>query len=163
MKSKIIIFLVFLVVIVLIAGFVLYRNKIIFSNQKQQISHEFDGSFKSVANNIMTASGSFLSTDGVTRSDTQDNVQILISPQTRITKTSFAMPTAEELKKNNGMFEPEKLPKTTTVVSVDDLKNDADMGYGIGIEVKSAGDKNIIGLKSFSATEINYIIPSIPK
>lgn len=159
MKRKVII--VIGIAIIAIAGaFLAYR----YFKMPVVQTKEFNGNLQSIKNNSIFVQGSPFSSDAkVIQSIKIDpnnppTVEIVVTADTKIIRTTFYMPTADELKKTNGMFYPDKLPKEQSSVGLDMLLNDFKIAhYIIGIKVK--GTTNVIGQPKFTAQQIEYTFP----
>lgn len=150
-----------LLLTILIVGILIWVNKSgkLFDSQSLT-SQEFTGTLESYEGNILVAGGIYtLETANEAEVQEIKKVEIIVGPNTKITRTLLTLPTAEELKKTNGYFESDKLKKVESQVDLATLQKDTD-GFGMGIFAKS--DRNIFGASSFTATEINYRVVTRP-
>lgn len=118
------------------------------SSTNTKKSDKFIGTLKSVSEKSIIVSGSF--------EDEKEFVippyeyEIAVDSNAKIVKNSFELP-------NDGkMFEVAKLPKETTSVDFNTLKNDS-QNISIGLEVVLT--RNFLGKVQGKAREINYIGP----
>lgn len=125
---------------------------------------EFAGNLQSIKGDSIFVKGEpFLTDTKIAQSigigsSSMSTVEIIITADTKITRTTFHIPTADELKKTNGMFEPDKLPREQSAVGLDTLENDFKTTYyTIGVRAVSA--INVIGQQKFTAKQIEYIFP----
>ncbi len=88
--------------------------------------------------------------------EARQEVEVVVTPQTKIVKTALHMPTREELQKSNGYYDPSKLQQEKGPGSLQDLTS----GSVDGIFARS--DQNIYGQSKFEAAEIDYILAVYP-
>jgi hypothetical protein len=84
------------------------------------------------------------------------DVQVAVAADTKIIRQAFKVPSQEELKKTNGQFFPERIPKEESVSDIQQLIKDS-ANTTIGIYVKASS--NIYGKTRIKAEEIRYITP----
>lgn len=152
-----IIFIVIIVVSVLV--WMVQTRKIMNSSS---VSYEFTGTLQEYKDNVLTVRGVFTLAEQ-NNSDVQKpiDVQIIVEPSTKITRTILTLPTQEELAKTDGRFETDKLTRTDSEADFATLQKDISGEFGVGIFVKS--NKNIAGKAVFTADELNYRAVIRPK
>ncbi len=125
-------------------------------------SKEFDGNLMTVKNKSILVKGAPFSVDPKSVGIDPNNlpvVEVAVTSDTKIVRTTFQIPLADELKKTNGMFEPDKLPRQQAIASFDTLKKDfSGTQYTIGMKIISL--KNVVGKQQIVAQEIDYIFPT---
>lgn len=120
------------------------------------VAYEFTGTLQEYTDNVLLVSGVY-ALEGNPESDSPQEpvlVEITIAPSTRITRTILTLPSQEELRKTEGRFDTDKLPRKDSEADISILQKDISGEFGLGIFAVS--DENIAGKKSFTATEINY-------
>lgn len=140
-------------VAILVGGFLLWRRSGV-------VSHEFVGRVQKVENNQIILKGYFViknnSSELVSAPKTED-ISVLVTGDTKFTKTLIYLPTTDELKKTDGKYDPKNLKKEETSGSLDDIVNGVE---NMSITVKN--NKNIYNKRSFVAQEILYTEPVFP-
>jgi hypothetical protein len=143
--------------IALIAGVFYYQNQ---KNANRPQSFEFHGSVDKIEGNTITASGVFMdknnvpiSEGGTNETKSMTSVQLKVSPDMRITRTALQLPSAEELRKTNGMFNVDDLKKTDSQVNLQAIVTDLSNG-SVSIYAKST--KDIFGKSKFTPSELSY-------
>ena len=118
---------------------------------------EIKGNLTRVEGSSLFVSAKYWNTKSNTAlTNTFTPIEVVITSETRITRSGFLLPTEEELKKTGGAFYPEKLPKEVTVVDLETLKKDLSIST-ISLAVKAG--HNISGSKKFEAAEVTYTAP----
>jgi hypothetical protein len=120
-------------------------------------AYEFVGNVEKVGDAFFAIRGQF--TDARTgRPFAGDAVlaEARVTPETRVVRDSFRIPSPEELKATGGRFEPDKLPREQTVVDLNALREDSSRATA-GAVVKAG--KNIYGKAQFDAVEVVYRVP----
>jgi len=122
-------------------------------------SYEFAGQIVNINGNNITLKGAFVmaNQNDLAKNEIRE-VTVLVSDDTKITKTLLYIPTAAELEKTGGLFYPDKLKKDYQDVNLETLKSE---GASSGLIVKST--TNIYDKSSFSVSEISYTEPVFPK
>lgn len=126
------------------------------------ISNEFVGDLGGIKGNTILVSGRFYTDKKAFLPQTKDpiEVQVSIDNSTKFHRVTFQIPTAEELKKTNGIFYPDKLPKQEKDVSFDDFVKDASSSHFIfGLDVLAKD--NILNASKFTASNITYRFPTL--
>ncbi|MEK7203837.1 MAG: hypothetical protein AAB627_02030 [Patescibacteria group bacterium] len=140
-----------LVAIVLAAAFSYWRI------QKPE-SFEIIGNVKKIEDSRILVEGQY-----VIKKDSQPGqlspiqFEVSVSDKTVITRSAFIVPPKEELAKTGGRFEPQKLPRQESRVSLNDLRQDVNGRYGVSLTAQSSND--IYGRTEFEAVNIIYNVP----
>ncbi len=116
-------------------------------------SYEFVGVIKNMDGQSLTLKGQFIDNGNSVSKDTE--VVVVVTADTKITKSSIHLPTAEEVRKTDGRYDPSKLKREMVAGSLSDLKN-----FDSTVDIKSSSD--IYNKSRFEASEIIYTIPVYP-
>lgn len=84
--------------------------------------------------------------------------EVRVTPETRIVRDTFRIPSPAELEATGGRFEPDKLPREQETVDLAALREDSSR-TAAGVTVKAK--KNIFGKTQFEAKEVIYRV-SLP-
>ena len=139
------------VIALAVAGF--FASKFLFGEHGE--SREFIGQVKKVEGNVIWTNGVFVNQDNPELAKNgfrKDNVKIVVSSETTITKILMYMPTSEELKKTDGRWNPADLKQEETSGTVADLTDNKE-----GLTIRVLSDKNIFNKSKFTAKRIEYI------
>ena len=116
----------------------------------------FEGNVKEVGVDYILVEGKY-------RTDLDDMSKELVTVKATVgntavlTRRTFQIPSAEELAKTGGRFEPAKLPLKESGSNMETLAQDSNKS-SLGVVVKAFG--NIYGEKVFSASEVTYTLPN---
>jgi hypothetical protein len=152
--KKLGVILIFAIVIVLIIVF--YQGG--FFNLKNQgktevSANEFSGTVQSVSDKSIIVKGLYISNDeSVGTPEELVEVEVLIDPNTSITRETFEIPNTSEA------FYPDELPKKQSQVSLNQLSLDFETSV-LGIKIRTTD--NIFNKKQFTASEITYRLPDL--
>lgn len=152
MNSK---FSVIIIIIIIAAGIVFG----FWQYQKTKIeTKEFTGKVVRVEANAITVEGVYVVPDrpDLSGPDKTKTVIGLLDEQSRLIKERLYLPSAEEVEKTGGRYDPSKLRREETPGSVEDLREG-------DTSVRIIAARNIYGLSSFSVREIRYIEPVYPE
>lgn len=128
-------------------------------DSKKITAYEFAGGVDSVENNIILASGNFVSSDHPEVSQNPQQTKISIDDKTIFTRTIVEIPSSEELKKSNGTFNGADLKRTETSSSLDGfLKDNNDQSNMVSSTIYVKAKSNIYKRDSFRASELKYVI-----
>ena len=148
--------IVIAVIILAIAGSILsvrlYRARI--------TSAEFFGNFGSLKDHSIFADGKFQTSRQtyLPAGNQPFRAEIIVTPTTKFHRTAFYMPTAKELAKTGGRFNPDELKKDESDVDFAAFAKDASgSAWGIGLDVAANG--NILNSVKFEASSITYRLP----
>lgn len=161
MKKIQLIFLVVLLLVILGGIFIWQQKsgKINTPPEEELKAYEFAGRIQSIEGSVIHTIGLFQipGREDLSGPTYEKNMDIIVGSQTKLIKTVLQMPTDEELKKSNGYFDSNKLPKREVQGSLEELKE----GIVDGVFAKS--DSDIYKITSFTATEIKYFVPEYPQ
>ncbi len=125
----------------------------IFINTRRGTNEIMANLVKVEGNSLSVAAKYINTTSGNPYYDDFRDVEVIVDPKTKITRIALQLPSQEELKKTNGLFYPDKLPRVQSAATLDILKKDFSLA-AISLTAKGVG--NILNSKSFIATEITY-------
>mgnify|MGYP001559735826 CR=1 FL=1 len=125
-------------------------------------SKEFIGQVLSVSGNSIFLKGSFTILNpkdlkAPRISPDLKEVEVIIDGKTKFVKTLLYLPSAEDLKKTGGRYNPDELKKEIRDGLLQDIKNNEG---NLSIIVKS--QNNIFNKQRFITSEIDYIEPIFP-
>jgi hypothetical protein len=142
------------VVMAVIVGLVYWTSRPV-----QIKAYEFAGKIDKVQGNTIFTKGLFTVPDHPELTDPQyeQSMQITADNNTKIIKIVQILPTAAELKKSGGMYEPAKLKSEQQAGSI------ADIATGITDGVFAKSTSNIYKKDKFTASEIKYYTQESPK
>lgn len=123
--------------------------------QEKIISKEFVGSVQKTEGSVIFLKGLYIVPEKPELIKQQggftQDVQVIVNDSTEIVKTLVHMPTNEELKKTNGRWDPNKLPKEEvkgTVAEMTDGKQ--------GLLIRVLTDTSIFKKSKFTAKRIEF-------
>lgn len=124
-----------------------------FSTRERLKSREFVGVIVSTLDNKVTLNGFYRVPDqpGKEMVDQKIDVRIVVGPKTKLVKTLLYYPTAAELEKTGGAYNPADLKKEIVEGTIEDLKSGKVDGFS------ALSEKNVYGKGEFEASEIQYI------
>jgi hypothetical protein len=146
-KRAYLILLIAIVVVAAAAGIWAYQKR------DKTESKSFVGGIEKVEGSTVTLNG-FYEVPAAPEKETPDNrvnVDIIITPDTKLTKTLLHYPTPAELEKTGGAYKPSELRQEQVQGSMEDLKSGTVDGFF------AYSEKNIYGKKAFEASEIKYM------
>jgi hypothetical protein len=124
---------------------------------KGKATQTFEGNVREVGVDYILVEGKY-QTDLSDAEAKLTTVKVSVNSITLLSRKTFVIPSAEELAKTGGRFEPAKLPTKESPSSMQMLAQDSNKA-SLGVTVKSF--ENIYGKKSFVASEINYVLPNV--
>jgi len=138
---------VLVVLIIVVLSFNLIREKV--------QAEEFAGKIIKTEGDLIFMTGDFVPENRQNAPPIEErDVQIVITPETKITKVLLYLPGLEDVG-SGGRYDPAALKRETVGGSKDDLVADRS-----NVLVKSG--KNIFGRKKFEAVSIEYLEPVYP-
>lgn len=146
---------ILLTIIVIIVAALLVGGVWLFLHRVQ--SNEFVGKVTKADGNTLTMEGVFVVKDRPDLSNPSNSktVSVVIDQNTKLTKEKLFLPTAQEVEKTGGRFNPSDLKREAIIGSIDDFKTGQ-------VSVRVLGMGNIYGKKLFVASEVIYIEPVYP-
>lgn len=140
-----------LALLFLIAGFFVskfFLNRI--------TAKEFVGNIQKIEGNTIYVKGLYVVPEKPELADQQrgftQEVQVLVSQDTQLIKIVLHMPTIEELKKTNGRWDPNKLPKEEVPANIEELTNKKE-----GLIIHVLTKNNIFKKSKFVAKRIEFV------
>lgn len=120
-------------------------------------AYEFVGNMESVGESSFMVRGQFVNArTGQVFAGDPLIAEVRVTPETRITRDAFRIPSPAELEATGGRFEPDKLPREQETVDLTALREDSSRTVA-GVIVKAK--KNIFGKTQFEAKEVIYRVP----
>ena len=120
--------------------------------QSRPQSHKFGGQILEISEDKtqITLNGTYF-LDSTGKADTADStdVKVLLNSDTKFVATAYQRPSAEELEKNNGVWDMDKVEIQTIQGTL------SGMFIGMPIVVKTS--KNVFGNSQIIAQEIDYV------
>ncbi len=154
MKNKRTVIAVVAIAMALVAVLLLQTKS---GTPKAKATQYFEGNVKEVGVDYILVEGKY-QTDVSDPSTKLVVVKATVNATTLFKRKAFQLPTAEDLAKTGGMFEPAKLPMKESPSDMETLAQDYNKA-SLGVTLKSF--ENIYGQKVFSASEINYTLPNV--
>lgn len=130
----------------------------IYWDYKRPKAYAFTGKIEKVEGSSVLAAGFYVGEQGPYRasSGSEDRAEILVTPETKIIKTVWMMPSNADLEKTGGRWDPNKLKKENKEVSIEDLRDEE----GIPILVKT--ERDIFRKAKFQAQVIQFLKQEYP-